>query len=232
MLAGTVVFGFVVHELAERWRPSLVEGTTFGQARIDELVDSWVLLPEGIVAPDGLPSGPAGRLLYVGLVAAILALTLVRSRLWRAVGLVPVLYLAACVWENLLVAQPAVARFVLIGAMLVGADGVPAAGALRATTSGDRVMDRAAAAPGEGVSLSFGGLACLSDLDLVVGEGEIVSVIGPNGAGKTSLFNVITGVYPPDRGRSCSKESRSSGSTRTRSPGAGSPAPSRRCGSS
>jgi branched-chain amino acid transport system ATP-binding protein len=53
----------------------------------------------------------------------------------------------------------------------------------------------------EGVSLSFGGLACLSDLDLVVGEGEIVSVIGPNGAGKTSLFNVVTGVYPPDRGR-------------------------------
>ncbi len=53
----------------------------------------------------------------------------------------------------------------------------------------------------EGVSLSFGGLACLSDLDLVVGEGEIVSVIGPNGAGKTSLFNVVTGVYPPDAGR-------------------------------
>jgi branched-chain amino acid transport system ATP-binding protein len=53
----------------------------------------------------------------------------------------------------------------------------------------------------EGLSLSFGGLAILSDLDLVVGEGEIVSVIGPNGAGKTSLFNVITGVYPPDEGK-------------------------------
>ena len=52
----------------------------------------------------------------------------------------------------------------------------------------------------QGISLSFGGLACLSKLDLVVGEGEIVSVIGPNGAGKTSLFNVITGVYPPDEG--------------------------------
>jgi len=36
------------------------------------------------------------------------------------VGLVPVLYLAACVWANILVAQPAVARFVLIGGMLVG----------------------------------------------------------------------------------------------------------------
>jgi branched-chain amino acid transport system ATP-binding protein len=51
-----------------------------------------------------------------------------------------------------------------------------------------------------GVAKSFGGLACLSDLDLHVDEGEIVSVIGPNGAGKTTLFNVITGVYRPDGG--------------------------------
>jgi branched-chain amino acid transport system ATP-binding protein len=50
------------------------------------------------------------------------------------------------------------------------------------------------------LSLSFGGLTVLSHLDVVVGEGEIVSVIGPNGAGKTTLFNVITGVYPPDHG--------------------------------
>jgi branched-chain amino acid transport system ATP-binding protein len=51
-----------------------------------------------------------------------------------------------------------------------------------------------------GITISFGGLACVDHLDLVVGEGEIVSVIGPNGAGKTTLFNVITGVYPPDEG--------------------------------
>ncbi len=52
----------------------------------------------------------------------------------------------------------------------------------------------------QGLTIAFGGLTCLSELDLVVGEGEIVSVIGPNGAGKTTLFNVITGVYPPDEG--------------------------------
>jgi ABC-type branched-subunit amino acid transport system ATPase component len=45
------------------------------------------------------------------------------------------------------------------------------------------------------LSLSFGGLHALSELDLTVEQNEIVSVIGPNGAGKTSLFNVITGVY-------------------------------------
>jgi branched-chain amino acid transport system ATP-binding protein len=51
-----------------------------------------------------------------------------------------------------------------------------------------------------GISKSFGGLRCISDLNLHVDEHEIVSVIGPNGAGKTTLFNLITGVYRPDAG--------------------------------
>jgi len=51
-----------------------------------------------------------------------------------------------------------------------------------------------------GVSLAFGGLKVVSELDLTVAEGEIVSVIGPNGAGKTTLFNLITGIYEPDDG--------------------------------
>jgi branched-chain amino acid transport system ATP-binding protein len=50
------------------------------------------------------------------------------------------------------------------------------------------------------VCLRFGGLQAITDLDLAVGEREIVSVIGPNGAGKTSVFNVITGVYRPTTG--------------------------------
>ena len=51
-----------------------------------------------------------------------------------------------------------------------------------------------------GVSKAFGGLQVVNNLDLQVGEGEIVSMIGPNGAGKTTLFNLVTGVYPPDSG--------------------------------
>jgi branched-chain amino acid transport system ATP-binding protein len=51
-----------------------------------------------------------------------------------------------------------------------------------------------------GVSLAFGGLQVLRELDLRVDQGEIVSVIGPNGAGKTTLFNVVTGIYSPDEG--------------------------------
>jgi ABC-type branched-subunit amino acid transport system ATPase component len=52
----------------------------------------------------------------------------------------------------------------------------------------------------DGVSKAFGGLQCISHLDIEVGEREIVSVIGPNGAGKTTLFNLITGIYEPDAG--------------------------------
>ncbi len=50
------------------------------------------------------------------------------------------------------------------------------------------------------LSLSFGGLRALFELDLEVGDREIVSVIGPNGAGKTTIFNVTTGVYQPSAG--------------------------------
>lgn len=52
----------------------------------------------------------------------------------------------------------------------------------------------------KGVSLAFGGLQVVTELDIDVAVGEIVSVIGPNGAGKTTLFNLITGIYRPDAG--------------------------------
>ena len=51
-----------------------------------------------------------------------------------------------------------------------------------------------------GLSMAFGGLSVIDNLDLVVNEHEILSVIGPNGAGKTTLFNLITGLYRPDAG--------------------------------
>jgi ABC-type branched-subunit amino acid transport system ATPase component len=62
------------------------------------------------------------------------------------------------------------------------------------------VSDRTPLLELQGVDKSFGGLRVIADLDLVVGENEIVSVIGPNGAGKTTLFNLVTGIYEPDEG--------------------------------
>lgn len=50
------------------------------------------------------------------------------------------------------------------------------------------------------VSVSFGGLEAVRELDLCVERGELVGLIGPNGAGKTTVFNLLTGVYAPTRG--------------------------------
>ncbi len=51
------------------------------------------------------------------------------------------------------------------------------------------------------LSLNFGGVKALNDIDLAVSTGELVAIIGPNGAGKTSLLNCITGFYRPQKGR-------------------------------
>jgi branched-chain amino acid transport system ATP-binding protein len=53
----------------------------------------------------------------------------------------------------------------------------------------------------ERCTIRFGGLTAVSELDLQVGDNELVGLIGPNGAGKTTVFNLITGVYAPTVGR-------------------------------
>lgn len=53
----------------------------------------------------------------------------------------------------------------------------------------------------DNVTLTFGGIVAIQDVDFSVASGSIHALIGPNGAGKTSCFNVISGIYRPDRGR-------------------------------
>ncbi len=52
----------------------------------------------------------------------------------------------------------------------------------------------------EHITMQFGGVVAVDDLNLEINRGEIVALIGPNGAGKTTAFNVITGVYQPTNG--------------------------------
>ena len=53
----------------------------------------------------------------------------------------------------------------------------------------------------ENVTMQFGGVVAVNNLNLDVYKGEIVGLIGPNGAGKTTAFNCVTGVYEPTNGK-------------------------------
>jgi len=66
---------------------------------------------------------------------------------------------------------------------------------MMATASTENVLLRA-----ERVTIRFGGLTAVSNLDLQIGRNELIGLIGPNGAGKTTVFNLITGIYQPTDG--------------------------------
>ena len=51
-----------------------------------------------------------------------------------------------------------------------------------------------------GLAKTFGGVVAVADVTFDVPGGEIRAIIGPNGAGKTTIFNLITGIFPLDRG--------------------------------
>jgi branched-chain amino acid transport system ATP-binding protein len=53
----------------------------------------------------------------------------------------------------------------------------------------------------EGLTIRFGGLTALNNVNLEIRQGEIRAIIGPNGAGKSTFFNCVTGVLRPTSGR-------------------------------
>jgi branched-chain amino acid transport system ATP-binding protein len=61
------------------------------------------------------------------------------------------------------------------------------------------------------VTIRFGGLTAVNQLDMAVAAGEIYGLIGPNGAGKTTIFNLLTGVYEPTSGEIYFEEKRIDG---------------------
>ena len=51
-----------------------------------------------------------------------------------------------------------------------------------------------------GISKRFGGVVALSQVQLVIYPGEVISLVGDNGAGKSTLIKIIAGAYQPDEG--------------------------------
>jgi ABC-type branched-subunit amino acid transport system permease subunit len=109
IVAATIAFGVVVYQLAEWLRPAWVSGSIEGGWGAS-LLDGWVVHP--------VNSTRLGNAGFILLIVALLALSEVRG-VWRTALLPPTLYLAACVWENRLVAEPSVTRILLLGAMLI-----------------------------------------------------------------------------------------------------------------
>ncbi len=112
VVGGVVGLGLVTRLVVEVLAPSWAGGPVVEGGRLAPAIGDWVVIP----APG---HGRFGSFAYVALVVAILILTLVRGSL-RTALLVPAVYLAAVVWENSFVEQPAVARWILFGSLLIG----------------------------------------------------------------------------------------------------------------
>jgi branched-chain amino acid transport system permease protein len=110
VLGGTLVLGFALVPIVEAVAPSWSGGPVVEGGRLTRFIEHWVLIPEG--------HDRFGDVMYVTLIVMILTLTVVRG--WvRTLLLIPTIYLAAVVWENAFVEQPAVARWILFGSLLI-----------------------------------------------------------------------------------------------------------------
>jgi ABC-type branched-subunit amino acid transport system permease subunit len=108
--AGTLVFGFAVRAVVGALWADGVDGTLPGEGWLTDALSHWVLVPTD---PFDI-----GRYAYVLLIAMVVSLTFIHG-IWRRLLVAPLIYLAACVWENVLVSEPATTRLILLGALLV-----------------------------------------------------------------------------------------------------------------
>ncbi|MGC4776366.1 ABC transporter ATP-binding protein [Micromonospora sp. C41] len=77
----------------------------------------------------------------------------------------------------------------------------PAVPAQAAAPAVETVKEREPLLEVDHVTLRFGGVVALNDVDFTLYKGEILGLIGPNGAGKTTCFNAMTGIYQPTEGQ-------------------------------
>jgi branched-chain amino acid transport system permease protein len=111
VLAGTLVFGVIAHALAGAVDNAWVDGSGGAGGGVADFAANWVIVPVD-------PAAWVAPVSYISLVALALTLTLLRG--WaRLVLLVPVLYLAAFVWENVMLSKPEPTRYIILGVLLI-----------------------------------------------------------------------------------------------------------------
>jgi len=109
IVVATLAFGFVCRAIAGAIDHSWVSGSAPGG--LQHVVSHWVIIPKHL-------AGWVPPVTYIGVIAAALLLTLVHGRL-RLVLLPPTLYLAAFVWDNVMLTQPDPARYIVLGLILI-----------------------------------------------------------------------------------------------------------------
>ncbi len=110
VLAATAALGFAAHAIAAAISPAAVAGGPGSGGLAGRALRDWVIVPANPAL--------AGNIGFVVLIVALIALVQVRGR-WRTALLVPVLYLAAFVWETRLVIEYSITRQLMIGAILI-----------------------------------------------------------------------------------------------------------------
>jgi hypothetical protein len=111
VIGGVVVFGVIVHAVADAIDNAWVNGTAGGEGRVADWAAQWVIVPTHL-APWVAPVS------YISLVCLALLLTLLHGWM-RLALLVPVLYLAAFVWENVMLSKPEPTRYIILGVLLI-----------------------------------------------------------------------------------------------------------------
>ncbi len=110
VLAATVALGFAAHAIAGAVSARAVAGGPQSGGWIATALRDWVIVPANPTV--------AGNVGFVVLVCLLIALVQVKG-LWRTIILVPTIYLASFVWETRLIAEPAITRQLMIGAILI-----------------------------------------------------------------------------------------------------------------
>jgi ABC-type branched-subunit amino acid transport system permease subunit len=111
VVAAIVAFGFAAHAIVKAISATAVAGGAHSGGWLGDVLQHWVIVPAN---PKNF-----GNVCFVVLVCALIALVQLKDARRRTVMLVPVVYLAACVWESRLVVEPSITRQILIGAILI-----------------------------------------------------------------------------------------------------------------